>query len=185
MSSQKKTFSAAVVIVCAALCLLAASFSLYFSVTGLGTIVSAFSAGNTDQGAFQLTVLDGSTKNPVKNASVVLPLTGKTYTTDAQGQSPEISVPILSDNRFDGIQKQDWGDVCVLVYADGYIPYALFDMQVEPNKRRTGPTVLIFQKGTTQSDDPFNIVEAPERAWVNALVQKYEPQASTAHSDKQ
>ncbi len=175
MSSQKKPFSAAVVIVCAALCLLAASFSLYFSLTGFGSIVSAFSAGYTDQGKFQLKVLDGSTKQPVENATVVLPITGISYTTDSQGQTPEISVPILTDSRYDGIQKQDWGDVCVLVYADGYIPYALFDMQVEPNKKRNGPTVLIFQKGATQTDDPFNIVEAPSRAWVNALVEKYEP----------
>ncbi|MEI6100382.1 MAG: hypothetical protein WCP73_00970 [Eubacteriales bacterium] len=180
MSSQKKNVSAAAVIVCVALCLLAACFSLYFSITGFGSIVSAFSAGYTDTGTFQLKVLDGSTKKPVQNASVVLPITGKTYATDVQGQTPDISVPILTDSRFDGIQKQDWGDVCVIVYADGYIPYALFDMQVQPNKKRTGPTVLIFQKGTTQTDDPFNIVEAPERVWVNALVEKYNPKPSAS-----
>lgn len=179
MSSQKKNFSAIVLIVCAALCLLAACFSLYFSLTGFGSIVSAFSAGYTDQGKFQLKVLDGSTREPVGNATVVLPLTGKTYTTDSQGQSPEISVPILTDSRYDGIQKQDWGDVCIIVYADGYVPYALFDMQVQPNKKRTGPIVLIFKQGATQTDDPFNIVEAPSRAWVNALVEKYEPSKNT------
>ena len=178
--NSKNRNSAVAVGICVALCLLAACFFLYFSLTGFGSIVAAFSAGYTDQGVFQLKVLDGSTKQPVANAAVVLPQTGQTFSTDANGQSPEISVPILADSRLDNLQKQDWGGVCILVYADGYIPYALFDMQVEANKKRAGPTILVFKKGATQTDDPLNIVEAPERAWVNALVEKYQPQASAA-----
>lgn len=174
MSSQKNNTAAAVV-VCVVLCLLTACFSLYFSLTGFGSIVSAFSAGYTDQGIFRLRVLDAVTNQPVAGAEVVLPQTGQVFSTDSNGQTPEISVPVLADARLDGVHKQDWGGVCVLVYANGYIPYALFDMQVESNKKRAGPTVLIFQQGTTQTDDPFSIVEGPQRAWVNALVEKYRP----------
>ena len=175
MSNQRNLFPAVAITVCVALCLISAFFSLYFSTTDAQGYVSAFAAGDTDSGTFQLKVQDGVTKEPVKKASVVLPQTGKTYLTDAQGQTKEISVPILKNNLYSTLQKQDWGNVCVLIYADGYIPYALFDMRVEANKKRTGPTILIFPEGSTQSDDPFNIVEAPERAWVNSLVEKYQP----------
>jgi hypothetical protein len=176
MGNQRNLFPAVAVTVCVALCLISAFFSLYFSTTDAQGYVSAFAAGNTDSGVFQLKVLDGVTKEPIAKASVVLPQTGKTYLTDAQGQTEEIRVPIFKDNLYNGLKKQDWGNVCVLVYVDGYVPYALFDMQVESNKKRTGPTILMFSEGSTQSDDPFNIVEAPNRAWVNALVEKYKPE---------
>ncbi|MPM98229.1 hypothetical protein SDC9_145413 [bioreactor metagenome] len=84
-------------------------------------------------------------------------------------------MPIFTDTLYNDIQKQDWGSVCVLVYAEGYVPYALFGMQVESGKKRLGPTILIFPEGVAQSDAPLNIVEAPQRAWVDALVEKYQP----------
>lgn len=175
MSKPKTSASALAIAVCAALCLLSGFFALYFSTTDAQKYVSAFSAGNVDTGEFKLKVLNGLTKQPVAKAAVVLPQTGKTYQTGADGQTEDIRVPIFTDTLLGDIKKQDWGSVCVLVYADGYIPYALFDMQVEANKKRLGPTILLFPEGSTQSDDPLSIVEAPQRAWVNALVQQYRP----------
>lgn len=176
MIKQKTSAQSLAVAVCVALCLLSGFFALFFSTTSAQKYVSAFSSGNEGIGQFKLKVLDGVTKEPVEKASVVLPQIGKTYRTGADGQTEDITVPIFTDALYDDIQKQDWGSVCVLVYADGYVPYALFGMQVESGKKRLGPTILIFQEGATGSDAPLSIVEAPQRAWVNALVEKYQPE---------
>lgn len=175
MMKQKTSAQALAIVVCVALCLLSGFFALFFSTTDARRYVSAFSSGNAGTGQFRLKVLNGVTREPVKKASVILPQTGRTYRTGADGQTEDITVPIFTDTLFNDIQKQDWGSVCVLVYADGYVPYALFDMQVEAGKRRLGPTILIFPEGATGSDAPLNIVEAPQRAWVDALVEKYQP----------
>jgi len=175
MIKQKTSAQSLAVAVCVALCLLSGFFALFFSTTDAQKYVFAFSSGNTGTGQFKLKVLDGVTKQPVSGAAVVLPQTGKTYKTGSDGQTKDITVPIYTDALYDDIQKQDWGSVCMLVYAKGYVPYALFGMQVEADKKRLGPTILIFPEGSTQSDAPLNIVEAPQRAWVNALVEKYKP----------
>ncbi len=132
----------------------------------------------SDTAYLTVNVLEGYTETPVKGASVVVAETGKTYLTDANGMTDKIDVPVIRDTRFDGIMQKPWGEITLIVYKEGYIPYALFYLQVLGGQTREGVKILLFEEGQTESSEPFSIVEGPSRVWVNALIEMYRPKSS-------
>lgn len=138
---------------------------------------SAYVALNTMNGdaTLQVCVVDGWTESPIEGASVVVPEIGQTFTTDSEGKTPVITVPVIEDETYNNILEKPWGEITLIIYNDGYIPYALFHLMVCKDEYRNGPTILLFEKGSTASDDPFCIVEGPDSSWVNELINKYDP----------
>lgn len=126
-------------------------------------------------GTLTVEVLDGFTEEPLTNATVVIPEIKQTFQTDAQGKTTEIELPILEDTHFTSIQRMPWGEVTLLVYCDGYIPYALFHVAVWENQARQGPRVFMFPVGSKETDQPFTIVESPQRIWVEDLLEQFSP----------
>lgn len=124
----------------------------------------------------QVEVVDGFTDMPIKNASVVIPEIDSCFITDECGKTPLIQLPIIRDTHYDKILRQDWGTVTVLVYGDGYLPYALFYTMVEPDTTREGLKIYLFPEDTTTSKFPFVIIEAPQREWVDRLIDTYRPE---------
>ncbi len=119
-------------------------------------------------------VTDALTGAPVAGAVIVIPEAGSESVTDATGSAGAIPVPVNTDERFAKILPQPWGEVTLIVYADGYIPYALFNLMVS-DVAREGPNIMLFKKSVAEGDAPFSIIEGPHREWVNALVEKYAP----------
>jgi hypothetical protein len=72
------------------------------------------------------------------------------------------------------MQKQ-WGEITLIVYKEGFVPYALFYLQVIGGQTREGVKILLFEEGQTESAQPFSIIEGPNRVWVDALVEMYRP----------
>jgi hypothetical protein len=103
--------------------------------------------------------------------------TGKKYSTDAGGSTGVIDVPVIRDTRFDNIIPKPWGEVSLIVYKDGFLPYALFYLQVADGQTRSGVKILLFEDNSTGSSEPFSIIEGPNRAWVNELVKRYQPKS--------
>lgn len=126
-------------------------------------------------GKLQVTVVDGYTEEPLEGARVVIPEIKKTFTTNDQGMTPLIQVPILEDEHFRSIMQKPWGEITLLVYKDDYIEYALFHTHVWENQVRNGPRILLFPKDAGGKNEPFSLIEGPHRLWVNELVKKFRP----------
>lgn len=125
------------------------------------------------KGSLQVTVVDGFNETPIKGAKIVIPETKDKYLTDANGKTPVIEVSIIEDDYFKNILKKPWGEITLLVYKEGYIEYALFHTQVWENQYRNGPKILLFPIKPNGSNDPFSIIEGPQRLWVNELVKQF------------
>ena len=135
----------------------------------------AFSAGRTGTAKLTLNVVEGFTETPIEGALVVVIETGESYSTDANGLTDVMEVPFIRDKRYDDILSKPWGEVSLIIYKDGYIPYALFYLQVLEDETREGVKILLFENDTTQNTEPFSIIEGPNRVWVDALIEKYRP----------
>jgi len=123
----------------------------------------------------KIEVTDGLTRQPVSGAKVVIPETGKTYTTKSDGLTDEIQVPILKDSRFEKTLPQDWGCFTVLVYKEPYIDYALFYTQAKPGETRLPIKIYMFVDDNPEGNRPFSVVEGPTNDWVVQMLKKYEP----------
>ena len=121
-------------------------------------------------------VLDAKTQQPISGATICIPETGKTYQTDESGAAGTISVPILRDTRYDEILPKDWGEVTLLVYKEGYAPYALFYLRINENQARIGPTIYLYTTESFGLETPFSIIENPDDAWAAELIKKYRPE---------
>lgn len=128
-----------------------------------------------DEGAFIPTVVDGKSRVPVEGACVVIPETGRSYLTGRDGRTEEIRAPILRDERYDAMVKKTWGEITVLVYKDGYLPYALFDLQLRGGQLRQGPQILLYAQSDAPSADPFSIIEGPDDEWAKAMLEAFRP----------
>lgn len=135
--------------------------------------VAAFSTADTAY--FSVKVVEGYSETPLSGAQVVVVETDQVYTTDANGMTTVIAVPATRDTRYDEILPKPWAEVTLIIYKDGYIPYALFYLQVMEGETREGVKILLFEEGASDSTEPFSIIEGPNRAWVDELVEKYRP----------
>lgn len=136
--------------------------------------ISVFGTAKT-QGKLCIEVVDGKSEKPVEGATVVIPEIDASYQTGSDGKTAIIDVPVLENKHFSSIQQMPWGEVTVLVYKDGYIPYALFHTQVWQSQLRNGPRIYLFIDDGSTSGDAFSVIEGPQRLWVNELVEKYRP----------
>lgn len=136
---------------------------------------SAAAEASISMGSLQAETIDGLTGGPLSGATVVIPETGKTYQTDEAGKTPVIELPVSQDKTYEKILRKPWGEITILVYKDGYVPYALFHAQIPLNQTRQGPRIYLFPQSSVQSDQPFSVVEGPPRTWVNELISKYAP----------
>ena len=139
-----------------------------------GGSVAAFSTA-ADTAYFSVKVVEGYSEAPLSGAQVVIIGTGESYETGSDGMTPVIAVPAVRDTRYDEVLPKPWAEVSLIVYKDGYIPYALFYLQVMEGETREGVKILLFEEGASTSSEPFSIIEGPNRTWVDALVEKYRP----------
>jgi hypothetical protein len=167
---DRRTLAAA-----AGICLLLVVAALALAFTLTPTDVAVFGTGSTETAALTLRVLEGYTESPIENATVVILETEKTYKTNGEGLTEVIEVPVIRDSRYDTILEKPWGEVSMIIYKDGFVPYALFYLQVLGGETREGVKILLFEQGSTDSEEPFSIIEGPNRVWVNQLVEMYRP----------
>jgi len=161
--------------ICSALCALAilavSSAALLREWLRTEASVSVFAESDETSVFSSLTpyVIDGQTKLPIDNAVVVIPEFSETHYTRADGKTDVIRLPYLEHSS--EILKKDWQEITLLVYADGYAPYALFYLRLSADTHRQGPTVMLFpDRGKV-----FSIIEGPPENWAEKLLKKYQP----------
>ena len=130
---DRRTLAAA-----AGICLLLVVAAVALAFTLTPTDVAVFGTDSTETAALTLRVLEGYTESPIENASVVVLETGKTYKTNEEGMTDVIEVPVIRDTRYDAILEKPWGEVSLIIYKDGFVPYALFYLQVLDGQTREG-----------------------------------------------
>ena len=171
--SEKKFYLAAVMV---CLLLLAGSITLTYNIAlGDPNALPAIGTYTDGSAKVQFQVVDGFKEIPLKDATVVVLDTNKSYQTDEEGLTPVIEVPVISDSRFDRILQKPWGEINAIIYRKDYIPYALFYLQVFKDKTRKGVKILLFKEGEVTSKEPFSIIEGPNRLWVDQLIKQYQP----------
>jgi hypothetical protein len=143
-----------------------------------GGSIAAMSFNASGNAKLTVNVAEGYTDAPIEGAKVVIMETGKTYTTDKSGNTETIEVPVIRDSRFDNIIPKPWGEISLIVYKDGFLPYALFYLQVAGGQTRSGVKILLFENNSTGNSEPFSIIEGPNRAWVDELIEKFQPTES-------
>ncbi len=126
-------------------------------------------------GHMSVTVVDAYTLHPLENSSVVLPEAGITAVTDANGKAELYGIPVEKDGALNALLPVDCGRITLLVYREGYLPFALFYTQVYENRMRSGPTIYMFPTGTENGIEAITVIEAPTYEWVRELLQKYQP----------
>lgn len=131
--------------------------------------------GAGQRAALSVRICDAHTGEPLEEANVVVAETGERYTTDGQGLTPVMDVPYMPDARFNRILRRNWGEVTILAYADGYLPYALFHTAVWKSTARGPITLYLFMDDGSMDDIPFSVIEAPENDWAAALLKKFNP----------
>lgn len=167
MLSRKSWF-----IIAAAVACLIFTLSAFFAARAIYKPVPKAAA----KGSLKIEVVDGFTDLPIEGASVIIPEINKSFITGEDGRTPLITVPVLTDSRYDETLKQGWGGISVLVYCQGYIDYALFYAHVTQGEERAAVKIYLFQEGSTGSSQPFSIIEGPDRQWVKEILDKYRPQ---------
>lgn len=129
----------------------------------------------TPTGTLRLMVVDGRTEQPLSDCIIVVPETGFTTVTGEDGCTEPFAVPVERPKPKNGMEPQQWGECTLLIYKDGYIPYALFHAQVWEGVDRNGPKIYLFPDDGTTQGQPYSVIEGPDRAWVNAIVEKFDP----------
>ena len=157
------------------LVLLAAAVVLVTLLNGQGS-TPVFTFNRNTKAKLTVRVVEGYTESPIEGASVVIIETGEVYKTNAEGLTGAIEVPMVRDSRYDSVLPKPWGEVSLIIYKEGFVPYALFYLQVIENETREGVKILLFEKGITDSNEPFSIIEGPNRLWVNELIKMYQPE---------
>lgn len=140
--------------------------------------IAAANAGGDARptGTLQVRVMDGRTLEPIPNALVVIPEADRREKTGRDGSTDRMEAAVIPDAQLNGILEVPWGEVTVLVYCDGYYPFALFHCQVLSGLDRDGPTVYLFPDDGSLSE-PFSLIESPNPGWVLSLLEKYDPYA--------
>lgn len=128
----------------------------------------------------QVQVLDGQSEQPLSDCVVIVAETGESTQTDQSGKTPVMTVPCLADGSLDKVFPRLWGEVTLLVYREGYLPYALFHTQVNADALRDGPRIYLFKEDGTMEKEPFSVIEGPPRDWVNGLLERFAPSAPSA-----
>lgn len=159
-SEQRKAFPKRSIITTAVVVIVICALALYW-----------FSTSMTRTGLMRVRVRDAGTDAPIVGARVIIPETGDVYLTDEQGMTPIMELPVLPDTHYNQLMEQEYGLITVLVYCEGYVPYALYFAHVEPNRLRAGPNVWLFPGEGT----PFSIIEGPDEAWSERFIEEYAP----------
>ena len=125
-------------------------------------------------GHISLYVIDAYTLEPLANAAIVLPESGVAAETDARGVALLSCVPIDMKSDFMLLTGASYGEITMIIYADGYLPCVWLKVHVSPGRVRNGPTVYMFPENK-ESVDVTVFTEAPDEALMLDFVKKFAP----------
>ncbi|HWQ57730.1 MAG TPA: hypothetical protein VN540_01830 [Clostridia bacterium] len=130
--------------------------------------------GAKTYGHISVYVVDAYTLAPLKNAAVVLPESGIASYTNDRGVAFLSSVPIDMKSDFIALTGASYGEITMIVYADGYLPCVWLKVHMSPGRVRNGPTIYMFPEGS-ESVSVAVFTEAPDDALMLDFVNRCAP----------
>ncbi len=118
------------------------------------------------------TLLDAQNNLPISGGVVYIPQASLQAQTRENGKTDPLRVPVLKDARYDEVQETPWGELLLLVYADGYTPTAYLCTEIYPDVQIQGPVIRLQPQ---KSDEIHYIAEEPNSYWLRSLLEKYAP----------
>lgn len=122
---------------------------------------------NSLKGGIKVEVLDED-GNAISGAKVYVCEISECFETGKNGQTSNISMPILPDTRFLEICKKDFGEVTILVTKDGYCPTCMTGVIVRSCVTRLGPKVVL-----KAGEEYRHVADDVDSAWLKRLCEKY------------
>ncbi|MDR0839826.1 MAG: carboxypeptidase-like regulatory domain-containing protein [Christensenellaceae bacterium] len=129
--------------------------------------------GPREYGHLDVSVIDAYTLQPLAGAVLVVPESDQSARTDFDGRAQIFGVPILRTLAQSKLLPESYGTCTLLVYHEGYVPYALMFLRVPAGQMRNGPTIHMFPEGEGDGLRATTVVESPDYDWVCKLVEKY------------
>lgn len=130
---------------------------------------------HNETGHLCLNVRDAYTLQPIENAYIALPESGHSTLTDENGTAVFNGIPINREIMHKQMPTPDYGTATILVYAENYLPFALFHAQVIPGKMRKGPNIYLFPNNTEEGLKVVSMIESPPDEYVQTLLEQYKP----------
>lgn len=118
--------------------------------------------------SLQIRVLDAFSTSPIDHAHVLIAETGDEFITHEKGFTEAFSVPVY-DYEGHLPLSQDWGELTIIVYAEGYLDLVLFHLAVYPDSLRNVTLYLFPDDGSTDGA-PISMIESPNDEWVKKLI---------------
>jgi len=174
---RKEKVNKTAIFVCAALFIISAGLFFLIGQNNNEDAISVFSAA-VDYGEITPIVRDAYSGKVIVGAEIVFPEYDLYYTTDEKGSCGKISLPIRSSKKYQEIFMKPFGETDILIYADGYLPTALFGLQFSPENPREIELLIVPE---TRSDLSGSILltEAPYREWAEAYIEEFRPSKSS------
>ena len=141
--------------------------------SGIVLLTAACSARAS--GHMKLTVIDAYSLRAIANARIILPEAGLSATSDQNGVAYLYGVPVRTREGALAEVPCDYGETTIFVYAEGYLPFALFHAHVYPDRLRNGPTLYLFPEGNEDGIEVISMIESPAEEWVKRLLDSYMP----------
>ncbi|MFI3163219.1 MAG: hypothetical protein R3Y65_02110 [Bacillota bacterium] len=145
--------------------LIAFCVSFFSSIANQTCRVLAFD--NSLKGGIKVEVLDED-GNAISGAKVYVCEISECFETGKNGQTPNISLPVLPDTRFLEICKKDFGEVTILVTKDGYCPTCMTGVIVRSGVTRLGPKVVL-----KVGEKYRHVADGIDEAWLKRMCEKY------------
>ncbi len=126
-----------------------------------------FAFDNSLKGGIKVEVLDED-GNAISGAKVYVCEISECFETGKNGQTPNISLPVLPDTRFLEICKKDFGEVTILVTKDGYCPTCMTGVIVRSGVTRLGPKVVL-----KSGEEYRHVADGVDASWLKRFCEKY------------
>lgn len=127
-------------------------------------------APKTESTEICVQVLDKNTNQPIVNARVSVVENKAHSTTDKNGNSGNIVVPVTANESYTNALPQDYGTITIIVHANGYSPHIMLNVKVKNNQKRIGIVIRLNQIINEGDSEPTISVEQPDEKWAKRLV---------------
>lgn len=115
-------------------------------------------------------IIDSKTNLPIENAKVIIVENKTKHSTDKNGTTASIVVPVIKNTTFDFTKPQDWGTITIIAKASGYADHIVFSVKVKSKQKRVGIVIPLNEIINPEDIDLSITVEPPDADWAKELV---------------
>lgn len=117
-----------------------------------------------------ITVLENGTNKPIDNASVCIIETKSYYSTNNNGVTDKIEIPVIRNQNFDNSLIRNFGEITILAYKPGYSDHIHFYEEVRPSQTKLGIIIKLTPIYSQTDTTPTITCNTPNKYWAEQLI---------------